>query len=125
MSVGRADNAESGIGDRRTDNGASTPVPSQPERVEHSGILPETAAHSVPTSPAPLSVPLASPVVPPAPYAPAGRLSLQEQSAGVQLFSFSAQRPLVFGVSLIHIWEKNGRFSAFGNKHEDLDYAGS
>ncbi|MEZ5337152.1 MAG: hypothetical protein R3F46_02715 [bacterium] len=57
MSVGRADNGESGNGDRRTDNGAATPDPTRPERVAHSGILPESAAHADPASPAPRTCP--------------------------------------------------------------------
>jgi hypothetical protein len=52
-------------------------------------------------------------------------LHLASQSAGVQLYSFHAEKPLVFGVSLQHLWEKDGKLSHFGDKHRDVDYTGS
>ena len=84
----------------------------QAERVADSGDEPEAAAQY---SPSPI----------PHPASPAGSLHLEDQSSGLQLFSFRASRPLVFGVSLQHIWEKDGKLASFGNKHEDLEYAGS
>ncbi len=41
-----------------------------------------------------------------------------------QLFSFSAKKPLVFGVSLQHLWESGGKVGRFGDEHEGINYVG-
>lgn len=61
----------------------------------------------------------------PATQPPSAALQLASQSQGVQLYSFHAEKPLVFGISLQHMWEKDGKLSHFGDKHRDVDYAGS
>jgi len=53
-----------------------------------------------------------------------GQLKLKSSTDASQLFSFQAQKPLAFGVSLQHLWESGGRVGRFGTAHEDIKYVG-
>ncbi|MCB1187887.1 hypothetical protein KDL29_12035 [bacterium] len=119
----RGNSGNTALPGARGDNGGAASV-AQAERVADSGDEPEAAAQDSPSPiPQPSSREAASPI--PHPASPAGSLHVEDQSSGIQLFSFSAVRPLVFGISLQHLWEKDGKLASFGNKHEDLEYAGS